>query len=94
MGVRDDTFSPDVPTKREEAAAIVWRYLKAHNVRPSVQNFMLPNTVDGWASVGVAQSIAKKLWGIPFKTGNYQDTASRQEAVALIDLAGKQETKN
>jgi hypothetical protein len=48
---------------------------------------MLPNTVDTWASEGVAQTMAKKLFGIPFTTGNYQAAMSREEAAALIDLA-------
>jgi hypothetical protein len=55
-----------------------------------VQNFTLPNTVDTWASEGVAQTIAKKLYGVPFTTGNYQTAMNRGEAAALIDLAVKQ----
>jgi hypothetical protein len=89
-GVSEYRFAPDAPIKREEAATIVWRYLKDHGVSPSVQNFMLPNTVDTWASEGVAQTIAKKLFGIPFKTGSYQTAMSREEAAALIDLTVKQ----
>jgi hypothetical protein len=89
-GVADYTFAPDTPITREEAATIVWRYLKAHGVNASVQNFMLSTTVDVWAREGVAQSMAKKLWGVPFKKGNYQSSMSREEAAALIDLSAKQ----
>jgi hypothetical protein len=89
-GVSDYRFAPDASIKREEAATIVWRYLKDNGIKASVQNFMLPNTVDSWASEGVAQAMAKKLFGIPFTKGNYQDSMIREEAAALIDLAVKQ----
>lgn len=89
-GVSEYRFAPNAPIKREEAATIVWRYLKDNGVSATVQNFMLPNTVDNWASEGVAQIMAKKLIGIPFTTGSYQDAMSREEAAALIDLAVKQ----
>jgi hypothetical protein len=89
-GVSEYRFAPNEPIKREETATIVWRYIKENGVSTSVQNFMLPNTVDTWAIEGVAQIISKKLFDIPYTTGNYQSAMSREEAAALIDLAVKQ----
>lgn len=88
-GVADYTFDPDSPVTREEAATMVWRYLKSKGISPSVQNFMLPNTIDSWAREGIAQCMAKKLFGIPFQSGSFKDAMTRQEAAALLDTSLK-----
>lgn len=88
-GVKAESFLPDARISREEAAVIVWRLLEAKGVKPSVINFMLPNTVDVWAREGVSQCMAKRLFGVPFAAGTYRDALTREEAAALVDLSVK-----
>jgi hypothetical protein len=93
QGIIDGTdgykFAPDAPIKREEAAVIVWRLLQKQGIQPSVISFMLPNNVDDWAREAVSQCIATNMFGVPFASGTYQDSLSREEAAALIDMSMK-----
>lgn len=94
-GTSDATFEPDVRVRREEAATMVWRYLKSHSVAPTTEviTFSLAGKPDDWAVEAVMNVIGYKLHGPEVKkykdgTVNYeaQDTMNRQEAAALIAL--------
>jgi len=89
FGTGTYTFSPDAPISREGASTMIWRYLKAHGVQASIENFALPTTLDAWAREGVAQCEAKHLYGVPFTSGTFRDPLTREQAAALVDRAAQ-----
>jgi hypothetical protein len=93
-GTSDTTFSPDKPVKREEASVMVWRYAKKRGLSPgSVLNFL--EKPDTWAVEAISSVIAHKWYGADVKqtsdVWSYrpQESMTRQEMAALLDLAMK-----
>jgi hypothetical protein len=92
-GTSDTTFTPDAPVKREEAAVMVWNYLKKHWSFPDNEPITEISGTDPWAKEAVENIIRQHLSGPEVQrdaSGAYsymsQKTMTRQEAAALIDL--------
>ena len=93
-GTSDTTFSPNEPVKREEASVMVWRFAKKQGLAPGgALNFS--DKPDTWAAEGISGIIAHGWYGsdITQDSGVWsyrpQDTMTREEAAALIDLSIK-----
>lgn len=93
-GTFDNTFEPDAKVRREEAATMVWRYLKTQSVQPILDTINLTGKTDDWAIEAVKNVIGHKLHGpdvSKYGDGSYsydsQETMNRQEAAALIATA-------
>lgn len=92
-GTSDTTFEPDAKVRREEAATMIWRYLKSQGVDMATNDVKLDEFVDDWALEAVKNIIDHNLFGPEVQKGatgwKYQSLKSmnREEMAALIDLA-------
>jgi hypothetical protein len=93
-GTSKTTFSPGKPIKREEAAAMVWRYAEKLGLSPGkVLNFT--EKPHSWAVKEISSVIAHGWYGKDVKQNSGvwsyrpQTAMTRQESAALIDLAMK-----
>ncbi|SFI38491.1 Beta-galactosidase [Paenibacillus sp. UNC496MF] len=93
-GTSASAFSPNAPVKREEAAAMVWRYAKKVGLKLPAAPAM-GDKPDAWAAEGVGAAIVHGWHGVDAAqnggawTYRPQAAMNRQEAAALIDLSMK-----
>lgn len=92
-GTSDTTFEPDAFVKREEAAIMVWRYLKTQGYTPTSEDIKIDTETDSWGIEHVKNIVANKLYGPEVSTyanGTWRynpvETMNRQEAAAIIAL--------
>ncbi|MDB5052796.1 MAG: penicillin-binding protein, partial [Bacilli bacterium] len=93
-GTSATTFSPDKPLKREEAAALIWRIAKKSGLAAmTVPSFV--EKPDAWAAEAVGNVLLHGWYSADVvhnaNKWSYrpQDTMTRQEMAALLDLAMK-----
>lgn len=90
-GTSDTTFAPDAPVKREEAAVMVWNYLKKHGFTSGSSVITENSGTDEWAQEAVRSIIFNAMYGpeVTEKDGVYnyhsQNVMNRQEAAALLN---------
>lgn len=92
-GTSATTFEPDAKVRREEAATMIWRYLKSKGVDMVTNDVKLDEFVDDWAAEAVKNIIDHNLFGPEVQKGatgwkyQAQKSMTREEMAALIDLA-------
>lgn len=87
-GTSPTTFEPESPVKREEAAVMIWRYLKSQGV--TVMPYKIIDQPDDWALEAVQNIVGHSLYGydIKFLDGAQyrpKDNMLRKEMAAMLD---------
>jgi hypothetical protein len=87
-GTSPTTFEPELPVKREEAAVMIWRYLKSQSV--AAKPYQIDDHPDDWALEAVQNIVGHGLHGYDIKfIGGAQyrpkDKMLRKEMAAMLD---------